>query len=60
MIIPLDKKQFLLDRILGVQKDDISDTLRYQLNASLPDPAMKELAWKEITTKDTKLPIKKR
>jgi hypothetical protein len=60
MIVTLDKKQFLLDRILGVQKDDISETLRYQLNASLPDLAMKEIAWNDITSKDTKLPMKKR
>ena len=60
MIVPPERKQFLLERILGEQHNDIAENARYYLNASLPDAAMKEIAWAEMTNKESKLPLKKR
>ena len=60
MIVTPERKQFLLERILGEQHNDIAEKTRYYLNASLPDAAMKEIAWKDMTSKDSKLPLKKR
>lgn len=59
-VIPLDRKTFLLERILGEQKNDIADNARFYLNATLPDAKWKEITWNEMIDEKSKLPLSKR
>jgi len=55
-----EEKMQLLEKVIGDDKSDIAKNVRIQCEASIPDPAVKEQVWKEITDPNSEISIKER